>query len=319
MNEATRRLGIAWPIVQAPIGSASTPALAAAVSNAGGLGMLAGSWRSAETWRESIAQTRELTAFPFGVNFVLALDPGERLRIALDAGVAVVSFFWGDPSPWIVPVHRAGAVVVHTVGSGDEARAAAGAGVDVLVAQGVEAGGHVRGETPLVQLLADVRSAAPGLPVFAAGGIADASDVRTALAAGADGVWVGTRFVASAESAAHADYKRRIVEATATDTVLTDLFDLGWPDAPHRVIRNSTVRKWEMAGRPSSGHRPGEGESIAHHGDGRAVMRYEDTPPIEGMSGNLEALPHYAGKSVERIDRVLPAAEIVHRLSAGMR
>ena len=319
MTDAARRLGITLPIVQAPIGSASTPELAAAVSNAGGLGMLAGTWRSPEQWREAIELTRTLTSFPFGVNFVLAFDPEARLQIALEAGVTVVSFFWGDPAPWVARVHHAGAIVVHSVGSGEEARSAAGAGVDVLVAQGVEAGGHVRGETPLVQLLAEVRGAAAGVPILAAGGIADASDVRTALVAGADGVWVGTRFVASHESAAHADYKRRLVEATESDTILTDLFDIGWPDAPHRVIRNSTVREWESAGRPSSGQRPGEGKPVAQHRDGRQVMRYEDMPPIEGMSGHLEALPHYAGRSVERIDRVLPAAEIVHRLSAGMR
>ena len=319
MTDAARRLGIAIPVVQAPIGSATTPELAAAVSNAGGLGMLACTWRTPEQCRDIIEHTRALTAFPFGVNFVLAFDPAERLQVALDAGVPVVSFFWGDPARWVTRAHHAGAIVVHSVGSGEEARSAAGAGIDVLVAQGVEAGGHVRGETPLIQLLAEVRATAPGVPVLAAGGIADASDVRTALVAGADGVWVGTRFVASAESAAHPDYKRRIIEAAESDTLLTDLFDIGWPDALHRVIRNSTVRQWETAGRPSTGQRPGEGGSIARHRDGRAVMRYEDMPPIEGMSGDLEALPHYAGKSVERIDRVLPAAEIVHRLSAGMR
>ena len=319
MNEAARRLGVTWPIVQAPIGSASTPELVAAVSNAGGLGMLAGTWRSPERWREAIERARGLTAFPFGVNLVLAFDPAERLRIALDVGVPVISFSWGDPSPWVEQVHRAGAIGVHSVGSSDAAVSAASAGIDVLVAQGVEAGGHVLGEVPLMQLIAQVRTAVPGVPLLAAGGIADASDVRAAVAGGADGVWVGTRFVASSESSAHPDYKRRILEATARDTVLTDLFDIGWPDAPHRVLRNSTVRDWEAAGRPSSGQRPGEGESIARHRDGRPITRYEDVPPIEGMTGDVEALAHYAGHSVERIDRVLPAAEIVHRLSAGLR
>lgn len=311
MNRAARRLGVRFPIVQAPIGSATTPALAAAVSNAGGLGMLAGSWRSPAELVALIHETKALTPHPFGVNLVLAFDPGERLRASLEAGVRIISFFWGDPAPWIPLVHQAGGIAIHAAGSRLEAAEAAAAGVDLLVAQGVEAGGHVRGTTPLEQLTGEVRDVATNIPVLAAGGIATAEDARRAIANGVDGVWVGTRFVASEESRAHVDYKERIVAASAADTELGTTFDIGWPGAPHRALRNSTVR-----GR-GTGRRPGEGEIIARYANGRPIVRYEDTIPLEGMSGNLEALALYAGMSVDGITDVLPAATIVDRLSTA--
>lgn len=318
MNDAARRLGIALPIVQAPVGSVTTPALAAAVSNAGGLGTLAGSWRTPEDLRRLIRETRALTPLPFGVNLVLAFDPGERLEVVLEEDVRVVSFFWGDPSPWIPLVRSAGGIAIHSAGSADEAAIAVDAGAGILVAQSIEAGGHVRGTFSRDEAVAEVRRVAHGTPVLAAGGIGDANDVRGAMRAGADGVWVGTRFVASDESAAHPDYRQRIVNASAADTVLCNLFDIGWPDAPHRVLRNSTVSDWERAGSPATGSRPGEGEIVAHFPDGKPVLRYEDMPPVAGMTGNVEALSLYAGESVDRITEILPAAEIVRRLSKGL-
>lgn len=319
MNAAAGRLGIAIPLVQAPVGSVTTPALAAAVSNAGGLGTLAGTWRTPERLRELVRETRAMTGRPFAVNLVLAFDPRERLAAALEEGVRVFSFFWGDPAPWIPVVHEAGGVVIHSVGSADEARVAVAAGVDVLVAQGVEAGGHVRGILPRDRIAKEVKSAANGVPVLAAGGISDVADVRTTMGAGAGGVWVGTRFVASEESCAHPDYKQRIVDAAATDTLLCEVFDIGWPDAPHRILRNSTVRAWEAAGRPPTGRRPGEGEVVARLPGGRPVLRYEDTTPVHDMTGKVEALALYAGESVDRIAAILPAREIVRRLGAGLR
>ncbi len=314
MNAAAARLGVALPIVQAPIGSATTPALAAAVSNAGGLGMLAGSWRTPEALRDLIGETRARTPHPFGVNLVLEFDPGPRLEAALDAGVRIISLFWGDPAPWIPVVHQAGGIVIHSVGSPEEAARAIAAGVDLLVVQGVEAGGHVRGTMPLAELTGAVKRMASGVPFLAAGGIGNATDARRVFRLGADGVWLGTRFLASVEAGAHGDYKERLVAAKGTDTLLSTVFDFGWPNAPHRALRNSTVSAWEHAGRPPSGMRPGEGEVIAHHADGRPVVRYEDTIPLEGMTGDLEALALYAGQSVDVIRDVMPAARIVEAL-----
>ncbi len=304
-------LGIDLPIIQAPIGSATTPALAAAVSNAGGLGMLAVTWQNINELRHILRSTRRLTDRPFGVNLVLHWPPVERLAVCLEEGVPVVSFFWGDPAPYVARVHAAGALVLHTVASAAEARQAVAAGVDVVVAQGWEAGGHVWGRVAALPLIPCVVDAVAPAPVVAAGGIADGRGLAAALVLGAAGAWMGTRFLLSEEAAAHDVYKDHLGRATETDTLYTTLFDGGWPDAPHRALRNSTVRRWEAAGSPLSGRRPGEGETVAVDAGGRPVDRYGDTLPLVGMTGELEALALYAGQSVGLADRRLPAARIV--------
>lgn len=200
-------LGIDLPIIQAPIGSATAPALAAAVSNAGGLGMLAVTWQDIDALRHTLRATRRLTDRPFGVNLVLHWPPVERLAVCLAEGVAMVSFFWGDPAPYVARVHDAGALVAHTVASAVEARQAVAAGVDVVVAQGWEAGGHVWGSVAALPLIPRVVDAVAPAPVVAAGGIADGSGLAAALALGAAGAWMGTRFLLSEEAAAHAVYK----------------------------------------------------------------------------------------------------------------
>ena len=211
-------------------------------------------------------------------------------------------------------VHDAGGLVMDTVGSADEARRVVDAGVDVVVAQGVEAGGHVWGEIatmPLVPAVVD----AVDVPVLAAGGIADGRGLAAALALGAGGAWVGTRFVASEESAAHDLYKQRIVEASGGDTVLATLFDAEWPDAKHRVLRTETVRRWEEAGGPGPGTRPGEGEHIATLTEGIPLTRYSAMLPAADVTGDLEALAFYAGQSVELTGDVRPAGEIVREIA----
>jgi NAD(P)H-dependent flavin oxidoreductase YrpB (nitropropane dioxygenase family) len=313
----TTLLGIDLPIIQAPIGSATCAGLAAAVSNAGGLGTLAGSWRSPADLRDLIRQTRALTSRPIAVNLVLAWPQQERLMVALEEGVKIISLFWGDPAPCVGNIHEAGAVLLHSVGSAEEASKAAAAGADALVLQGWEAGGHVRGTTPALTLLDRVRGALPGIPVALAGGVGDAHSVREALGLGADAVWVGTRFLASAEAAVHPVYQQALIAASGDDTVYTTLFDGGWPDAPHRVLRNQTVRRWEEAGQPPAGRRPGEGDILARYPDGRPAERYSDTIPVKGMTGRVGELALYAGTSVEHVHRVEPAGAIVEELAGG--
>jgi nitronate monooxygenase len=138
-------VGIEVPVVLAPMGGAVTPTLAAAVSNAGGLGMLPLSWTSPEEIGMVVGETRQRTKRPFGVNLGLAWDQRERLAATLAAGVRIVSFFWGDAGDVIPEARDAGAVVFVTVGTAEKGRAAAAAGADVVVAQGWEAGGHVWG------------------------------------------------------------------------------------------------------------------------------------------------------------------------------
>jgi NAD(P)H-dependent flavin oxidoreductase YrpB (nitropropane dioxygenase family) len=136
------------------------------------------------------------------------------------------------------------------------------------------------------------------------------------LALGAAGAWVGTRFLAAQESSIHDEYRGRLLEAVETDTYYGTLFDGGWPDAPHRALRNSTVEGWEAAGRPASGERPGEEEEVAARGDGSPVKRYASSTPHSSMTGEIEALPNWAGQGVGLVTRVQPAAEIVQELVA---
>ena len=307
----TDLLGIAAPIVQAPISDLVRPPLVAAVSNAGGLGMHPFSWRDPATLEGVIAETRALTAKPFAVNLALNMDQDKRLGICLDAGVTLVSFFWGDSSPLVGRVHAAGATAMQTVASADEAKRAVDAGVDVIVAQSWEAGGHVRGEVGGMALIPTVVDAAGDVPVIAAGGIADGRGLAAALMLGASGVWMGTRFVASCEAITHPGYLGRLIAACETGTEIGTLFDLDWPDAPHRTMRNSTIEAWRAAGSPPSGARPGEGEAVAIRSDGSPVLRYESEPPANDMTGDWEAMTLYAGQGVALIGEVKPAADIV--------
>lgn len=306
--------GIEAPVVLAPMGGAVTPTLAAAVSNAGGLGMLPLTWTPSDQIAGVVDETRGRTRLPFGVNLGLAWDQRERLAAVLAADVPIVSFFWGDASEVIGEARAAGVIVFVTVGAAEEARAAAAAGADVVVAQGWEAGGHVWGTVSTLALVPRVVDAVAPLPVVAAGGIADGRGFAAVLALGAAGAWVGTRFLSSAESAIHPDYRRRILAANESDTFYGTLFDRGWPDAPHRTLRNSTVEAWEQAGRPLSGSRPGEDDEPAARPDGSRINRYASSTPTSAMAGDIEPLPHWAGQGVGLVTRQEPAADIVESL-----
>ncbi|MGA5562779.1 NAD(P)H-dependent flavin oxidoreductase [Streptomyces platensis] len=311
-----RRLGIEVPVVQAPIGSAATPELAAAVAEAGGLGTLALTWVSVSEAVRRIRQVRRLTPRPFAVNLVLDFPVGELVEVCLAEGVPVISTFWGDPSAVSARVRAAGAVHLHTVGSVAEAERAAAAGVEVIVAQGWEAGGHVRGEVSTMALVPAVVDAVHPVPVIAAGGIADGRGLAAVLALGAQAGWLGTRFLTACEAATHEVYRQAVIVAAPQDAVHTGCFDGGWPDAPHRALRNSTLRAWEAAGRPAAPDRPGEGAVVARGADGRTWPRYQDMVPVPGMSGELEALALYAGQSAGLVHDTAPAGRIVADLAA---
>jgi nitronate monooxygenase len=316
-----QQIGIEHPIVQAPIGSVTCPELAATVSNAGGLGMLAVTWRDVDDTRAVVRETRNQTNEPFGVNLVLDPEttkiPTEKhLDACLDTGVPIVSFSFGDATPYVGRVHEAEAIVMQSVGSAAAARGAVDAGVDVIVAQGWEAGGHVQSEVATLPLVPRVVDAVPETPVVAAGGIADGRGIAAVLTLGADGAWLGTRFVATEEAAAHEHYKQRIVEAAETDTTYSELFDKGWPGTPHRTLRNSTVEQWEQAERPPSGQRPNENEQIAESAAGKPLERYGDAPPLPDTQGNVEAMALYAGQSAGLTSELPGADDVVQRLTA---
>ncbi len=303
------------PVMQAPIGPAASPELVGAVSAAGGIGCLGASWTDPSVLREQIRAVRRLTDRPFGVNLVLAFDQAERLEVCADERVALVSFSWGADPALVTRAHAAGCQVLVQAGSVDEAVAGVQAGCDVVIAQGVEAGGHVQGTTARGPLIARA-TAATGVPVIAAGGIVDAAGVRAAMAAGAVGAMMGTRFVATAEADVHPEYAARVV--TGSDTVHTLLFDGGWPDAPHRVLVNSTYERWELEGRRPPGERPSEGEILGEHA-GVPIRRYSADDPRRETTGDIEAMCLYAGTGVEAITSVEPAGAVVERIAADIR
>jgi nitronate monooxygenase len=306
-------LGIEHPIVQAPMGGPAVPHFAAAVSNAGALGTLALS--RSDNAGAVVRELQELTTHPFAGNFGVHLDQHERLDSALQAGLRIVSLFWGDPTDYVERVHDAGVLVLHTVGSAEEAERAVGAGVDVVVAQGWEAGGHVWGQIGTLALVPAVVDAVAPTPVIAAGGIGDGRGVAAVLALGAQGAWVGTRFLMAAEAPVHQRYRELLIDADETDALwFADLFDGGWPSAPHRALRNATIDEWEAAGRPASGSRPGEGDQVATRRDGSGIPRYASSTPVEGMDGDIDAMSLWAGQGVALARRVQPAAEIVAEL-----
>ncbi len=308
-------LGIDQPIVQAPM--SAVPQLAAAVSNAGALGMLALTWSTPAG--EVVRETAKLTGRPFGGNLVLNSDQHRRLDEALEAGLRIVSLFWGDPAGYVEQVHDADGIVLHTVGSAEEARRAVASGVDVIVAQGWEAGGHVWGQVATLPLVPAVVDAVAPVPVIAAGGIGDARGVAAVLALGAQAAWLGTKFLLAREMPIHEEYRRRVMDAAETETQwYADLYEVGWPDAPNRSLRNSTAEVWEAAGRPAPGSRPGEGDVIAHFASGEEILRYEPAAPMVGTTGDIEAISLWAGQSVALAREPQPAAEIVAELISGL-
>jgi NAD(P)H-dependent flavin oxidoreductase YrpB (nitropropane dioxygenase family) len=313
-TQLCRTLGLAHPIFLAGIGAAAGAELAAAVSNAGGLGVLGTAGLPTKFVRQQIARLRELSSRPFGVNLVLPLLRRGAIEVCMDEKVPVLVLFWGDVESIIADAHREGTKVFVQVGSPGEAIAAAQAGADGVIAQGCEAGGHVRGTTALSVLVPSIVDAISPVPVIASGGIADGRTFLSAICLGAQAVSMGTRFLASVEANAHPDYKQRVVHATAEQTVHTELFDGGWERAPHRVIRNRTIAEWETAGRPEPGKRPNEGQIVGTMPSGGTTVdipSYSAYLPEPGVTASIESMALYAGQSCSLVHDIKPAAEIV--------
>lgn len=313
------RLGVATPVVQAGMGGGlSRHELAAAVSEAGGLGTIAVS--GAAAIERQLAAARALTGAPVAVNLLLPF--ARRSWFEAAAGADAVVTFWGTPR------RRVPGVWIHQCGSVAEARSAHAAGADAAIVQGVEAGGHVRGKAPALELLQRVRAALPAdFPLLLAGGIAARGDVRQALEQGAVAAVAGTRFLLSEESRAHPGYRRRLLDAEKT--VLTELFGAGWP-APHRVVPNAATAHW------LGDDRRGPRLNRAINGLSGLGARY--MPPLlqtrlaraqrptsrlltpigatdDGPDNLIDAGPLYAGETVARIEELRPAAAIVAALT----
>lgn len=284
----TAMFGCDHPLQQAGMGGIAAPDLAVAVSAAGGLGMLTGTI-GAEALAGHLDRVPETLSL--GVNFLVPFLDRDALEDAA-ARSALVEFFWGEPDGALVGAAQGGgARVGWQVGSVDEALAARDAGCDLLVVQGVEAGGHVRGTVGLFPLLDEVRQVVE-LPLVAAGGIGTGRAMAAALTAGADAVRVGTRFVAARESIAHPAYVAALVASQAEDTVITTAFGDGWPDAPHRVLKSCL----------DAGHALGSAQS------------WGPNWPTADDGGPIEARALYAGQSVGAVHSRQEASEIVAEL-----
>ena len=322
-------LGLTYPIIQAGMDGAATPTLVSAVSAAGGLGTLPLTWRSPSEAAAQVKAVQEATSNPFSANYVLNFSPAS-LDDALAAGVKWVQFSWGLPDAYLVDKLRGlGVGMGIQVTGGDGARRALDLGADFLICQGREAGGHVQADQPLFPALDEVLAVAGDVPVAAAGGIADGRGVRAVLDAGAAAAVLGTRFVATQESAAHRLYKDRLLEARGPqDTVLTVCLNKVWPNATHRILRNNaTFRMWTEAGCPPGtvsvpdgpliGNRPGENDVVAVQADGVALDRYMDNVPVADMPHcDVDGLGTFAGFGVGEIDDIPTAADLIQRLMA---
>lgn len=307
-----KKMGLKYPICQAGIGRAAGPELAAAVSTAGGLGALGLTWATETMVKEQIARVLTLTKQPFAVNYVLGFEP-KTLPIALESGAPVVQFSWGIPSKEVALVRSFGAKLGVQVATLEGAKKALSLGVDYLICQGIEAGGHVQASSSWRSTLPRMVELAGEVPVLVAGGLGDGKQLREAIRYGAAGGLFGTRFIASTESPAHDEYKRAVIAAAAEDTSMTICFNRGWANATHRVLRNGTLEVWEATGSPPVGRRPGEEDMISNMG-GNPVQRYSFAPPTSNTTGARMDMALYAGQSVDTIHEVLDAGDIVRKL-----
>jgi len=322
VTDLLERIGVRLPLVQAGMGGGIAGVdLAVAVTEAGGLGTLGMS--SPAGLAKQLTEARLRTSGPIAVNLLLPFVRRDHARPAAEADVVVT--FWGRPRRF------SDKVWIHQVGSVDEAKRAHAAGADAVIVQGVEAGGHVRGTTPALVLLEQVRAALPaGFPLLLAGGIAEADDVDAALASGAEAAVCGTRFLMSEESGASAGYKRRLTDAD--ETVLTELFGVGWPGA-HRVLPNGATKRWLRADqrgpravrlanrltRPVMSHGPDAAVGWVVQHQTVAVPFFTPAPPAGEVPDRvLDTSPLYAGESVARIHEISPASAIVRELTAHL-
>ncbi len=296
-------LHIDHPIVAAGMADSTSPQSVAAVSAAGGLGILGCTWRPVEKMVQDIRAIRALTDRPFGVNFVLHQTNPASLEAALAEKVPVFSFFQGQPAESIAKAHAVGAVAIVQVTTPALATEAVAAGADVLIAQGREAGGHM-GPQPLWTLLPEVLEIAGDRPVLAAGGLVDGRDLAAALTFGAAGVLMGTRFLAASESPISASYQRAIIEAQAGDTIASSIWDMiwvgQWSGVQVRAIRNETTVRWV-------GH---EDELWTTLASVREQVQAAD------QQQDVKRMAVLAGEGAARIKSVLSSAEIIRSVVA---
>ncbi len=323
-TKLTDRYGIELPFVSAGMGFIALPPLAAAVSNSGGFGQLAAGAAPPEILRDLVRATQALTSHPFAVNLIIEtiafgpLATEAHLRVCIEERVPAVVFHWAPPPiEWVRMLKGAGCDVWLQTSSIATAQAAIASGVDIIIAQGGEAGGHNRGTTGLFTLLPRMVDAVTPAPVIAAGGIADGRGMAAALCLGAAGVCVGTRLVATVESNAHDEYKHRITEATEEDIARTCIFGPEWPDAPMRVIRNRVVREWE-GNDAKTPPQPDPPQTIGRTmlgGREYLMPKFAAILPTPETTGDFEEMCLAAGESAALVTTIGPAQAIVQMIA----
>jgi nitronate monooxygenase len=311
-DRLTSLLGCRWPVQQAPMGSVASPDLVVAVADAGGIGSLTTTGMSAPFLTKVLDEIGQRTSGVVAANFLTAAIDVELVALAA-AKVGLVDFFWSDPDPAMVEVaHEAGALVSWQVGSVAEASAAADAGVDVVIAQGTDAGGHVRGRSALLPLLSAVLDIVD-VPVVAAGGIGHPRALAAVVAAGASGARVGTAFIATDESGAHPLYKQAVVDAGPGETIITDAFAIQCPlcatSARHRVLATCVDAVHDLAD---------DAAGEARYGS-RTIALVKGSPltPTATTTGHIGAMAMYASDAVAAVDRIRPAGEVLSWLCEG--
>ena len=314
LNDASRKLmrdyGLKYPIFQAAPGGVD---LAVAVAEAGGMGAVSLSWVSPDAATKIVARMNSETNGNYYANYVLHF-PTSSLDAALEAGCPVFQFSWGLPSEEIVSkIRKAEAHIGIQVSSKLGAQMALKLEPDFLIAQGLEAGGHVQATSSLSAALQEILDVAGETPVIASGGISTGEDIRNVINDGAAGAILGTRLMATQESNGHQRYKDALVDAEDTSTSYTNCFNANW-DAAHRILKNGTFRRWDASGCPLKGNKPGEGDVVATHPQLGGVTRYSIMYPVNGHEGDVEDLAMYAGEGVSSVNDVPRAADLLERL-----
>jgi nitronate monooxygenase len=306
----TRLVGCSVPIQQAPMGAVSSPELAVAVADAGGVGTITALRMPVDHLDRMLVDMAAKTHGVLAANFLTSELDRDAVAAAASR-VRLIDFFWADPDPALVELaHSGGALASWQVGSVAEARAAVDAGCDLVIAQGTEAGGHIRGHQPLLTVLREVLDAVD-VPVLAAGGIADAESFARVLAEGAAGARIGTRFIATSESGAHPTYKQAVVNASGGSTEITDAFAVCplCATSPRARVLRSAIEAVRNTDAEAVGETVMAGEKVP-------VPRGSGMPPSATTTGDISAMALYAGESVAAVHDIMPVAQVIETLCA---
>ena len=316
-TKLTKEYGLSVPIISAGMAFIANADLAIAVSKTGALGQMSGSGFPIDYLKSQIQKIKtELKGKPFGINFIPRFTQIEHIEVCIVEKVPVVIFFWDDvPAPYIKRLKESKVKIWIQIGSLAEAKFAVEAGADALIVQGYEAGGHNRSTASAFSLLPNIKKALPKIPLIVAGGIADGQGLAAALTLGADAVSVGTRFLATPESNAHPEYKRRVVAAEVHDTVHHNIFGFDFPDATVRGIRNKIVAEYEGKDYPApyANKKPEDFPIIGQSAMG-PIRRFSGVLPTPETTGDFEQMSLLAGESVGLIKDIKPVSEIVSQM-----